>query len=80
VTVEIDSYRFHNSRHAWEQDRCREREAYARRDELRRYTYGDVMERPGPMLRELRVLLLRNRQEKVMRRGASFHRGSNSHP
>jgi Transcriptional regulator, AbiEi antitoxin len=57
LTVELDSYRYHNSRHAWEQDRRREREARARRDKFRRYTYGDVMENPGPMLRELRDLL-----------------------
>jgi very-short-patch-repair endonuclease len=57
LTVELDSYRYHNSRHAWEQDRQREREARARGDEFRRYTYGDVMENPGPMLRELRDLL-----------------------
>ena len=58
LTVELDSYRYHGSRHAWERDRRREREAYARGDELRRYTYGDVFERPGPMLRELRGLLV----------------------
>jgi Transcriptional regulator, AbiEi antitoxin len=57
LTVELDSYRYHNSRHAWEQDRQREREARARRDKFRRYTYGDVLENPGPMLRELRDLL-----------------------
>jgi len=38
LTVELDSYRYHHSRHAWEQDRRREREARARSDELRRYT------------------------------------------
>lgn len=38
LTVELDSYRFHASRHAWEQDRRREREARARGDEFRRYT------------------------------------------
>jgi very-short-patch-repair endonuclease len=54
LTVELDSYRFHNTRHSWEQDRRREREARARGDDFRRYTYGDVMEHPGPMLRELR--------------------------
>jgi very-short-patch-repair endonuclease len=53
LTVELDSYRFHNSRHSWEQDRRREREARGRGDEIRRYTYGDVMEHPAPMLREL---------------------------
>jgi hypothetical protein len=30
LTVELDSYRYHASRHAWEQDRHREREARAR--------------------------------------------------
>jgi hypothetical protein len=57
LTVELDSYRFHHSRHAWEQDRRREREARARGDEFRRYTYGDVVEGPSLMLAELRALL-----------------------
>jgi len=57
LTVELDSYRYHGSRHAWEQDRRREREAYARGDQFRRYTYGDVFERPGPMLTELAAAL-----------------------
>ena len=58
LTVEVDGYRYHRSRHAWELDRQREREARARGDEFRRYTYGDVLERPGFMLDELRVLLV----------------------
>jgi hypothetical protein len=29
LTVELDSYRFHRTRHAWEQDRRRERDAHA---------------------------------------------------
>jgi very-short-patch-repair endonuclease len=58
LTVELDSYRYHNSRHAWEQDRRREREARARGDEFRRFTHDDVFVTPGPMLRELRGLLL----------------------
>jgi very-short-patch-repair endonuclease len=53
LTVELDSYQFHNSRHSWEQDRRREREARARGDDFRRYTYGDVLEHPRPMLAEL---------------------------
>jgi hypothetical protein len=57
LTVEIDSYRYHRSRHAWERDRLRDREAHARGDEMRRYTYGDVIEHPQAMLRELRSLL-----------------------
>ncbi len=50
LTVELDSYTYHSSRHAWETDRHREREAYARGDEFRRYTWGDVFERPRLML------------------------------
>jgi len=56
LTIELDGYRFHNSRYAWEQDRLREREARARGDEFRRYTYGDVVEDPRAMLTELRAL------------------------
>ena len=61
LTVELDGYRFHSSRHAWEQDRRREREARARGDEFRRYTYGDVYEEPAAMLAELSALLARKR-------------------
>jgi hypothetical protein len=57
LLVELDSYRYHHSRHAWEQDRRREREARGRGDEFRRYTYGDVFESPRLMLAELRALL-----------------------
>jgi len=57
LTVEVDGYRFHRSRHAWERDRLREREAYARGDQFRRYTYGDVLEHPARMMAELRALL-----------------------
>jgi very-short-patch-repair endonuclease len=57
LTVELDGYQFHNSRYAWEQDRRREREARARGDEFRRYTYGDVFERPALMLGELASLI-----------------------
>jgi hypothetical protein len=57
LTVELDSYRFHNSPHAWEQDRRRERESRARGDEHRRYTRADVSEGPDRMLAELRRLL-----------------------
>jgi len=57
LTVELDSYRYHHSRHAWEQDRLREREAHARGDEFRRYTSRDVFEDPRFMLSELRALL-----------------------
>jgi very-short-patch-repair endonuclease len=57
LTVEVDGYRYHRSRHAWENDRRREREAFARGDDFRRYTYGDVYEQPQPMLAELRAAL-----------------------
>jgi very-short-patch-repair endonuclease len=57
LTVELDSYRYHHTRHAWEQDRRREREAHARGDQHRRYTYADVFEDPRAMLTELRELL-----------------------
>jgi very-short-patch-repair endonuclease len=58
LTVELDSYTFHHSRHAWERDRRRERTARARGDEYRRYTYGDVTEDPELVLAELRPLLV----------------------
>jgi Transcriptional regulator, AbiEi antitoxin len=57
LTVELDSYRYHCSRHAWNADRDREREAYARGDQFRRYTWADVFDDPTLMLRELRTLL-----------------------
>lgn len=58
MTVELDGYRYHRSRYAWEHDRRRERDARARGDEFRRYTYGDVFESPELMLAELEQLLL----------------------
>ena len=57
LTVELDSYSFHNSRYSWEQDRRREREAHARGDRLRRYTHDDVFARPASVVAELRPLL-----------------------
>ena len=57
VTVELDSFTFHNSRHSWQQGYLRERQAYARGDAFRRYTWADVMETPQRMLVELRGLL-----------------------
>jgi very-short-patch-repair endonuclease len=58
LTVELDGYRYHHSRHAWEQDRRREREARQRGDEFRRYSHGDVWDQPGWMFAQLRELLL----------------------
>jgi hypothetical protein len=56
LTVELDGYRYHSSRHAWELDRGREREARARGDDFRRFTYGDV-DQPHALLAELRKAL-----------------------
>jgi len=57
LTVELDSYRFHSSRQSWERDRQREREARARGDEFRRYTWADVSDGSRAMVRDLRDLL-----------------------
>lgn len=57
LTVELLSYRFHNSRHSWEQDHERRREARARDDQFRTYTWKDVFENPAPMIEELTELL-----------------------
>ena len=58
ITVELDSYTYHGSRHAWEQDRRRERDAYRGGvKHHRRYTYNDVFEDSTAMLAELRSLL-----------------------
>src|SRR3954452_13897103 len=57
LTVELDSYRYHNTRYAWEQDRERERAAHGREEAHRRYTHEDVFNHPKPMLQELKKLL-----------------------
>ncbi|MBA2505530.1 MAG: type IV toxin-antitoxin system AbiEi family antitoxin domain-containing protein, partial [Thermoleophilaceae bacterium] len=57
LTVELDSYTFHNSRYSWEQDRKREREARARGDDFRRYGPSDVLDDPRALLAELLPLL-----------------------
>jgi hypothetical protein len=62
LTVELDSYTYHRSRYAWEQDRKRDREARARGDDHRRYTYGDVFDEPGVVLAELGPLLRASRR------------------
>ena len=61
LTVELDSYRFHNSRHSWEGDYRREREARARGDEFPRFTWTDVRDDPRYMLAELEALLRKPR-------------------
>jgi very-short-patch-repair endonuclease len=57
LTVELDSYTYHHTRHAWEQDRRREREARVRGDEFRRYTWDDVKKYGDYVLRDLQPLL-----------------------
>jgi hypothetical protein len=57
LTVELDSFRYHNSRRSWERDRARERDARVRGDEFRRYTWADVFEDSRFMRGELRELL-----------------------
>jgi hypothetical protein len=76
LTVELDSYRYHQSRYAWELDRRREREAHARDDEFRRYTWGDVFEHPRLMLEELRGLLPSRRTTSRRLGGRSRDRSS----
>jgi hypothetical protein len=44
LTVELNSFRFHRSRKAWENDMHREREARRRGDRFRRFTWFDVFE------------------------------------
>ncbi len=61
LTVELNSFTFHNSRLSWEGDYQREREARDRDDEFRRFTWADVFEKPDHMLRQLTKLLSRGR-------------------
>jgi Transcriptional regulator, AbiEi antitoxin len=59
LTVELHGYIAHDSRHAWQLDRRREREAYRRGDDFRQYTWDDVALDPTDMLNELHALLRR---------------------
>jgi hypothetical protein len=61
LTVELDSFTYHNSTYAWEQDRQREREARDRGDEFRRYTWKDVFALRERTLADMRRLLGRPR-------------------
>lgn len=57
LIVELDSFRFHNSRRAWERDRERDRAARQRGEQLIRYTWRDVVEEPDAVRAEMRALL-----------------------
>ena len=59
LIIELDSYRYHRSRHAWEQDRRREREARKRGEELHRFTHDDVFLRGPETIREVGRLIAR---------------------
>jgi hypothetical protein len=71
LSVELDGYRFHNSRYAWEQDRQREREARKRGEEYRRYTWFDVTEGRREMYADIRALLARLSPGSSPRSGAA---------
>jgi hypothetical protein len=57
VTVELDSFRYHNSKHSWDGGYEREREAHSRDEAFRRFTYDDVFKDQTDMLGELKKLL-----------------------
>jgi hypothetical protein len=57
LTVELDSYTFHNSRYSWEGGYARQREARARGEQFRRYSRDDVYVYFEAMLDELEGLL-----------------------
>jgi hypothetical protein len=57
LTVELNSYQFHNSRYSWEQDHGRRRQARARGEEFRVYTWWDVTDGRTEMIAEIRGLL-----------------------
>ena len=57
LTVELDSYQFHSTKHAWQQDYQRERKARKRGDTYHRYIRDDVFDEPEPTVADLRQLL-----------------------
>ena len=57
LTVELDSYAFHNTRKSWEEHHERRREARARGEEFRSYTWWDITKGRNEMTTEVRVLL-----------------------
>jgi len=57
LTVELDSYRYHATRYAWERDLDREREARKRKDRYHRFTWEDISERPQETVEAVRELL-----------------------
>jgi hypothetical protein len=57
LTVELNSYQFHNSRHSWEQDQQRRRDARARGEEFRCYSWTDVTDEAEAMVAEICALI-----------------------
>jgi hypothetical protein len=57
LTVEIDSYRYHGSRHAWGNDHARRRDARKRRDEFVAFTSDEVFQQGEMVVAELRAAL-----------------------
>src|SRR5262249_3441111 len=60
LTVELDSYTYHATRHAWGTSHNRAREAYARGDDFRSYTRDDVVRTPSVVAKEVRDALRRS--------------------
>ena len=65
LIVELDSYRFHGSRHAWERDRNRDRAARRRGEEMIRFTPDDVFGHPDEVLAHTRERLAYRRSQAV---------------
>ena len=65
LIVELDSYRFHGSRHAWERDRDRDRAARRRCEEMIRFTADDVFGHPDEVLAHTRERLAYRRSQAV---------------
>ena len=57
LTVEVLSYRYHHSSHAWENDHVGQRLAFKRGDRWRSFTYRNVMFQLEETIEELRVAL-----------------------
>ena len=57
LTVELVSYAFHASNWAWERDHERRRDARAREEEFRVYTWTDVTQRASETANEVRSIL-----------------------
>jgi hypothetical protein len=57
LTIELQSFRHHSSRAAWESDFERQRAARRHGDAFLPYTWKDIYEQPGEMLDELTALL-----------------------